>query len=244
VTFHPRDARRLELSVAITHVPSTFARFSSHHHTVIRHLDSLATRTRPLNNMVFNKLRKSLGNLRSRYDDTSASPSPPVDIPSNIQSHDQSSIPRNILAFRTITMMLAMLQPNQSTSPEGDAYLASDTDRLSDSARQEVRISDALAHLAIIDHEVVALATEHTTEKMTVIACAIIPEVPSENPPQTQPEGYMGRILSFVFMKNPREDDPPTEPVVTYPKIISASPPKDMGSGTLHDYIQKLDGSS
>ena len=139
-------------------------------------------------------------------------------------------------------MMLAMLHPKQSSSPEGDAYVVTDTDQLSVGDRQEVRILDALAHLAIIDHEVVALATERTSEKMTVLACASVPEVPPEKPPQT--EGYMDQIISFLMMKNPRADDPPTDPVVTYPNIISASPPEDMGSRTLRDYLQKLDRRS
>jgi hypothetical protein len=196
-----------------------------------------------LNNIVKTlKKIKSMRNLRND-DDNQQNPSNhtlPGDIPSNIPSHDPSSIPRNILAFRTITMMLAILKPKQTYSPDSDAF--GDTQhQVTAEARQQVRISDALAHLAIIRHEVVALATEYSPDGMTVVACPSTPDNPPERQPK--PEGYMDQVLGFLFTKNPRKDDPPADPVVTYPKIISAKQPDDMGSQTLREYIEKLDGT-
>jgi hypothetical protein len=198
--------------------------------------------------MAFNTLKKSfksLGNLRSHYNDNDnqqilSNHTPPSDIPSNIPS----SIPRNILAFRTITMMLAKLQPKQTSesSPGRDRDASSTDYEVSPQTRREVRISDAFAHLAIVNNEVIALVTEYSSDKMAIVACASTPENPPEKQPN--PESYVGQCLKFLFSKNPRRDDPPTDPVVTYPKIISTTQPEDMGSQTLRDYIQNLDGSS
>jgi hypothetical protein len=188
--------------------------------------------------MVYNHLKKRMRSLWSRHndDDVEHQHIPSDTIPSNIPS----SIPRNILAFRTITMMLAKLQPKQSFITEGDAY------EVSAGARREVRIFNALAHLATIDNDVVALTTKYTSDGITVLACVSIPEDPPKKPPQ--PEGFIDQIISFVLMKNPCKDDPSTstvtDPIVTYPNIISATQPEDMGSQTLNDYIENLDGRS
>lgn len=200
--------------------------------------------------MAFKTLKKtfnSLSNLRSGYNNndsdnqqipSTSNHTPPSDIPSNIPSHDPLSVPRNILAFRTITMMLANLQPKQTlagSSPSRDV--------LSAEARREVRISDAFAHLAIVNNEVVALTTAYSSDSMTVVACASIPEDPLEKQPEPKPERYVKQCYKFLFTKNPSRDDPPTD-AVTYPTIISTTQPEDMGSQTLLDYIRELDGSS
>ena len=167
---------------------------------------------------ILKRLGSLSGSLRSRFNDDDTQ----IPSPSNIPSH-QSSIPRNILAFRTITMMLAKLHPKQTPNPLAvDNTFTPDT--LSAESLREVRISDALAHLAISEHEVVALATKYDSE---------------DNTPQAGDQ-----IISFLFVKNPDRNDPITDPVVTYPNVISATQPEDMGSQTLLDYIQNLDGSS
>jgi hypothetical protein len=176
---------------------------------------------------------KSLGNLRRHYnDDSDAIPGP-----SNIPSDD---IPRNILAFRTITMMLSNLQPKQSSGPGDSGSDARTEYQLTSEDRREVRISDAMAHVAILDNEVVALATEFREDKMVVVACTSTAEDPS--PPELEkqpPKGYVDEIKSFLFVKNFRRDDPPTDPVVKYPIITSAMPPEDMGSQTLSEYLAR-----
>lgn len=233
------DARRWNFPPAITRIPATFARLLSYLQTTsirVNQFSDFTSHTR-LDHFVMSlsRLRKkfsSMGNLRK--DDTRS------DIPSNIPCPDPSSIPRNILAFRTITTMLAKLQPNQpefSPSTSGVSDVSSDV-------RRGVRISDALAHLAIVDHEVVAVTTQYTSEGMNVVACASISEDPTEKPPQTDSNGLLEHIIGLIFVKNPRKDDPPVDPVVTYPIIISPTQPEDMGSQTLHDYIHNLDGSS
>jgi hypothetical protein len=139
-------------------------------------------------------------------------------------------------------MMLSKLQPKQSSNP--DSHCDTFVSRLEPKFRREVRISDAMAHLAIINNEVIALATEYSEDEMTVMACTSTPEDPPELAKQPESMSYVDQIKSYLFMKNPRRDDPPTDPVVTHPTIISAMPPEDMGSQTLPEYIRKLNGSS
>jgi hypothetical protein len=123
-------------------------------------------------------------------------------------------IPQNILAFRTITMLLARIQPKRQpyhNKDREDQALRGDPE-----VRQHVRISDALTHLASADFDIIAVATSKFTSSDRV----------------------------FLFAKNPRRDDPLTDPIVTYPNIISATQPEDIGSQMLNDYIENLDGRS
>lgn len=181
---------------------------------------------------VLKKTFKSLANLRSHYNDDSD------DIPSN-RDIPSDNIPRSILAFRTITMMLSILQPKQSSGPDSGSDARTDSEyQLTSEDRRELRISDAMAHLAILDNEVVALATEYREEEMIVVACTSTPEDPSPLELEKQPpKGYVNQVKSFLFVKNFRRDDPATDPVVKYPIITSAMPPEDMGSQTLSKYL-------
>ena len=141
---------------------------------------------------------------------------------------DEKTIVTNkILAFRTITMLLAQLQLKRPPySEEGMAWEVQRLGSISDrDARQGVRICDALTHLASRQRDIIAVATTSNTQATS-----------SES-------GCDDRI--YPFAKNPcRDDDPPTDgdPIITYPKIISAMKPEDMGSQMLNDYIENLDG--
>ena len=63
-------------------------------------------------------------------------------------------IPRNILAFRTITTLLSQLQPEREF--EGPTPKVG----FSAAEQEELRISSALATVAVINHEVVAVVTK------------------------------------------------------------------------------------
>ncbi|KAF8804067.1 hypothetical protein BYT27DRAFT_7194791 [Phlegmacium glaucopus] len=124
--------------------------------------------------------------------------------------HYPTVTPRNILAFRTITTILAQLEPKQKVE---NSY-----HELSGNERLEVKVSDALAHLAVVEHEIVALATERTHTKISVLVCASTP---------------------------PHKDGPSAEPPVPtkYPTIIHAMAPEDLGGRTLYDYVDDLMGN-
>ncbi|KAF8809713.1 hypothetical protein BYT27DRAFT_7024111, partial [Phlegmacium glaucopus] len=64
-------------------------------------------------------------------------------------------LPTNILAFRTITMLLAKIQQERPLIVSN----ALDNNTLDLNAKEELRISNAFANLAVTDTAIVALAT-------------------------------------------------------------------------------------
>jgi hypothetical protein len=135
-----------------------------------------------------------------------ASPSP---------SRSNDDIPRNILAFRTITTMLASIQQGQPFK-----FSLNDS-KLSAAQQQELKISNALANLAIADHEIVAVATAQRAEELSVFACSPSESNDKSPPPKPllapQPDSW----LKFIVSKNPRKDDK-REDSKDYPLIYDA----------------------
>ncbi|KJA17468.1 hypothetical protein HYPSUDRAFT_57717 [Hypholoma sublateritium FD-334 SS-4] len=74
-------------------------------------------------------------------------------------------IPRNILAFRTITTLLSRIQQGRA-SQVPQPYTA----QLNRDERRELKISNAFSTLAVIEHEIVAVVTNRDTETLEVIA--------------------------------------------------------------------------
>ena len=135
-------------------------------------------------------------------------------MPSPSPSRSNDDIPRNILAFRTITTMLASIQ-------QGRPFKFSLNDsKLSAAQQQELKISNALANLAIADHEVVAVATAHA-EELSVIACS--PSESNDKSPLSKPllAPLSDSWLKFIISKNPRKDDK-REDSTDYPLIYDA----------------------
>src|SRR5271154_369416 len=91
-------------------------------------------------------------------------------------------VPRNILAFCTITKLLSQIQQERVFQVSH-----SETKRLPPEERLELKLSNAFSTIAVTDHEVVAVVTECTPETLNVIACAqtsinefqITPSLPS-----------------------------------------------------------------
>lgn len=165
---------------------------------------------------------------------------PPGDIPSNILFHNSSSndVPRNILAFRTITAILAQLQPKQEFK-DSESYRQPE---LSPMDRQAVRISDALANLAITEHDVVALATERTSRNLTVLAYASTIPKEETTPNKESPKEERPFLFRFLFTKNFRRKETAPIPSITYPIIVDAMKPEGMGSLMLPEYLENLEG--
>jgi len=75
-------------------------------------------------------------------------------------------IPRNILAFRTITKLLSQIQQEKAFQVSRlEAKLPQPHQRL------ELRLSNAFSTVAVIEHEVVAVVTKRAEESLQVIAC-------------------------------------------------------------------------
>jgi len=99
--------------------------------------------------------------------DISNSNDPPHNTPLSISlpTSPSKDIPRNILAFHTITKLLSQIQQErvfQVSQPEP---------KLQRQERLELKISNAFSTLAVIEHEVVAVVTKRTPEVLNIIAC-------------------------------------------------------------------------
>jgi hypothetical protein len=165
------------------------------------------------------------------------------------QSND---IPKNILAFRLITKMLQWIpQTNPFVSTDN---LGDDNNWMS-SDRQEVRISDAFAHLAIAEHGCVAIATNrqirHSSESepdltlkepknLGIIACATPSGITSsEGSMKATPNiGFFDKMWNIMLTKNARNDDP----ICLQPLIITSDEPSDFSNfPSLNAYMKNLE---
>jgi hypothetical protein len=116
-----------------------------------------------------------------------------------VASSPLDGIPTNILAFRTITTLLAKIQHEK---PLG--YSDLDKRKLDSSETNELRISTAFAIVANTDIDVIAIASTLSMDKVEVIACTnrdndelIDRSVPSK----------ISDIWNLLFSSNPRRDD-------------------------------------
>ena len=102
-------------------------------------------------------------------------------------------IPRNILAFRTISKLLSQIQQEhlfQDTHPK----------ELLPVERLELKLSNAFSTLAVIEHEVVAVVTKRTEEVLEVTAC---PQTLTNQDPATS-SGIFAPFWHLLFAQNYR----------------------------------------
>jgi len=117
----------------------------------------------------------------------------------NSSDPQSNGIPRNILAFRTITTMLACIQQ------ERPFKFSLNNSKISGAQQRELKISNAFANLAVAKHDVVAVATVQSPDELNVVACSHS-DSNDESPPSPSPSG-LSRYLDFFFTKNPRDDE-------------------------------------
>lgn len=158
---------------------------------------------------------------------------------SNITSQSTANgIPPSILAFRLITKTLALI-------PRSSEEHISAVDNFANSKaqatwttneRRELRVSNAFAHLAVAEHDVVAISTNHaafqrTTQSLTphanqplgVMACSTLQSGNIENPTDANSPGILYRIYDVLFARN----DQKSGPKVPVPTIVSPKEPAD-----------------
>lgn len=160
------------------------------------------------------------------------------------QSND---IPKNILAFRLITKTLARI-PQTQPFPSID-NLRDCNKQWTDDDRREVKISDAFAHLAVAEHDVVAIATNrssphHSLQEdptLGIIACTNLSSY-SEGPmksPNT-PLKFFYKVWNIIFAKNAQRSDPPR----SYPTITLPDEPIDFKNfESLNAYMNNLEAN-
>lgn len=151
--------------------------------------------------------------------------------------HERS---RKLLAFKLITKTLSRI-------PQTDPYLPIDNlksnNKWSDHERKEVKISDALAHLAVVEHDVVAIATNYNsppdlsneTPTLDIIAATTSN---SEGPMKATPStGLLEFLWNFIVARNPQKGDL----LSVHPYITSPTEPNDFKNfGTLNEYVTNL----
>lgn len=167
-------------------------------------------------------------------------------------------IPRNILAFRLITKTLARIA---STHPFTAIDNLSDTNTgWQSSERHEVKVSDAFAHLAVAEHDIVAISTNYRTyfrsleakdpktdSTLGVMACSTPDNV--ENLDTTTSSGIMpygqgilaAATKAIKFKVLASKNDQNTDPKNLVPIIIKPVRPGDFGDGSLNDYMKDLE---
>ena len=141
-----------------------------------------------------------------------------------------TDIPRNILAFRTITTLLAQIP--RATQLVNIDYLE---DKIKDTSyRRILKISDAFAHIAGGPNDITAVATNHTVPTTDLQVLVTAPSVPVSLP-RTQPNGFLSQ-LSFMWTRNGRWDETLSETL----SIISPSEPRDLNQRSVGDYLYAL----
>jgi hypothetical protein len=133
------------------------------------------------------------------------SPDTPPGIP--LPTSPPDGVPRNILAFRTITKLLSLIQQEQAFRVNRENSLADD---------QQLALSTAFATIAVIDHEIVAVLTKITYEEIEVVCAAqtsigdtSIEATPIEATPieGRSIKSALMRSFAFIVTKNPRKDE-------------------------------------
>jgi hypothetical protein len=178
----------------------------------------------------------TLGNLSATTTSLKSSHGVP---PGNTVSQP-NVVPKNILAFRLITKMLRGIP---QTQPFVSVDNLRDNDWMSED-RQEVRISNAFAHLAIAEHGTAAIATNrhpsHSTlegpPNLSVIACTTTLPSVSEGSMKPAPS-LISKMWDIMLARNARKGDPPC----LYPVIVTPVAPSEFDKLGLKDYMKNLE---
>lgn len=154
------------------------------------------------------------------------------------QDTSSTDIPESILAFRKITSMLSQL-------PRAIPIVI--IDRLEDQSinaidRQMLKISDALAHITVGEHNIAALAANRTARgHIKVDQLATDVGDPSAAPSLPNSKEEKGSIL-FSWTQNPDwvTRNTPT-PLPCVPTICDPLKPKDLGKRSAYEYVVYLE---
>lgn len=165
--------------------------------------------------------------------------------PHNSRNPVSTLIPENIRAFRTITQMLSLL-PRTIPIEARDNLLESDIIEYK-SDRQETRISDALAHLLVGEHDVIALSTNRRSAPdggLQVIGLlSESPIIGSLSINSTQEEDSWTsklKVWAIRITRNFLRDDE-IENDTSLPIINSPSEPNDLEGRTPFKYMMDLE---
>lgn len=162
---------------------------------------------------------------------------PPSSNDSSNTSYDPSSddIPKNILAFRSITMLLDYVRERRYNALEDEHQLSHDE-------RRELRICTAFSTIAVINHEVVAVVASRHHGKLEVMVCANISDDQNQQLIQPQAPGKLQSLLQYLFTQNYRLSGSKTRKEEgTTVRIDKPSIPPGIGAGAggLKKYVEE-----
>jgi hypothetical protein len=126
--------------------------------------------------------------------------------------NNSPEIPRNILAFRTITTLLHLIQQEElETDPEPPIK-----------ERSELRLLNSLATVAITEHDIVAVTSKNNIDGLELIASTTCPPDP---PPQRF--GIISFLQDCALTWNPQRQKPETSTPNQYPILYALPKPAD-----------------
>ena len=155
---------------------------------------------------------------------------PPNDPPVAKDAPHSSDDPMNILAFRTITMLIANIQQekpliffNNEAPTDGDSDV--------------LQLANAFANLAITNHGTIALTTRICKDELQVIACTTHDD--NNQLMHQSPPSKVSNIWNMLFSPNPRRDGLTSDKA--YPTIVDTTVPSGVDPSdnvTLLRYIE------
>lgn len=151
---------------------------------------------------------------------------PSGDIPPD---NDMANKMRKIHAFRTITTILAHIQQERPFAVSNEKRLEED---------RELKISNALATLAIADHDAVAVVTKRNPENLQVIACTQLSGDENPTVAPSEPSSFPG-MLNLLFTKNFRKHDDPLSRDPTIDDAMVLAGIEIEGYKKLEEYLDK-----
>ena len=149
-------------------------------------------------------------------------------------------IPENILVFRTITTLLASLPRTAPFTPIDNLQ---DPQWKNKHTRQELKISDAFAQLAISQHDVVAVSTVRGGPVLDLLTCANqgTTQTPAKAPSLLDQISKLAKKgWQFLVTRNDRPSDPAMFSSGKYPTVIAAQKPEDINGQTAYQYMKDL----
>ena len=153
-------------------------------------------------------------------------------------------IPENILVFRTITTLLSSLPRTAPFTPIDNLQ---DPKWKNKHTRQELKISDAFAQLAVSEYDVVAVSTVRGGPVLDLLTCAN--QGTTQTPAKAPSPSLLDQISKlakkgwqFLVTRNDRSSDPATFSSGKYPTIIAAQKPEDINGRTAYQYMKDLTG--
>lgn len=165
----------------------------------------------------------------------------------NLTTESCNTIPLNILAFRRITRMLSLV-PHSTESeqpfPAVDSFADTENaDAWTTIQRRELRISNALSHLIVAEHDVVAVATNHG-------AYHRVAEEQTKEEQAANSLGVMGTVSGDIqegkeyYDVTVTRNDVKSEPYQAVPSvIIPVEPPEFAAYGGLSEYMEYLEAN-